>query len=1007
MKLSYGAPWHKTSWDRFIQELLPQLLSERIPLVGYHTEAAGHHRCRVKVVLRGKDGEVVVEHDDVPEPNDEGVFEMDGRWLVVSPKATEDDLDRAEIRCVGEQLFHFVEQRLGDAPQEMQWEETLAAAWVPITDWVREFLQQLGEELVEINWLSRQVHLRRVSIPERKKVFTPGHFGRTCPFETPEGPNVGRILTIAQGAEIRDSRLEIVENTPAANLGLSASAIPFLEHSDGNRLLMGANMMRQWIPQAQPEPALVQTGAEPDVPEFWCGRNLLTAFISWDGYTFEDAIVLSESAASRFQDPHPIEVGDKISNRHGSKGVVSCILPDVEMPHLNGVPIDLIYSVCGLVSRMNFGVVREALMGRIAKTESKPAIVPPFQAPSEKELRKRMTTAGISGDGMETLTVNGKRLQRPSTAGWVYWGRTIHDVRGKIHASVGDGRPQTVGANEYGMLANIGALETASELFNTCAAERDGSETLAEKVGKGELRQAGPPAPSFTRLVQRLEIAGIQVALEQECLRLTFQSPPNPCLQFALPVPHPWFRQHRLKRVGQLEELPEYAELESANSRLQQMVDSSAPKALIESAQTHLEEMLGAYLNAVVKPKDLLPNASVLFSGRTVTTPGPELHYDQIGLPEEICWTLFGPLLARETVPSTAPTRPTPELEESLDQLLAGSWVTVYTGWVLSPISSFLAFRPVRCPGRALRLPPLACELMNADFDGDQMAVFLPITKAGQLEAEQRLSIRAVVERNPELISSLDPRMDAVVGLASLSMTPEGHAEIEKLPGMKIEKGAAFITRRPLVDALREMVERKGVEEALTTSERLMRRGFEEAKTLGLSMNPFVGTSLDLPSPPEEDDRDQWESYTDEALHWLARCDEIDDDEFGPLNLLCKSGARGNTMQLLQLIGPNIATTDIDGRTVPTRHGWRQGLEPHEAFARVVGARRGIAEVMGEMFELERTGERALPSGYGLLPRARRANCPGVVFARAADKRESDPLLDAYSRQFVGLPPNA
>ena len=43
--------------------------------------------------------------------------------------------------------------------------------------------------------------------------------------------------------------------------------------------------------------ALVQTGNEPDAPEFWCGRNLLTAFISWDGDTFEDAILISVSAA--------------------------------------------------------------------------------------------------------------------------------------------------------------------------------------------------------------------------------------------------------------------------------------------------------------------------------------------------------------------------------------------------------------------------------------------------------------------------------------------------------------------------------------------------------------------------------------------------------------------------------------------------------------------------------------------------------------------------------------
>ena len=83
-------------------------------------------------------------------------------------------------------------------------------------------------------------------------------------------------FTIAQGAEIRDGRLVVVDSRPEANLGLSASMIPFLEHSDPNRLLMGANMLRQSLVPPTPEPALVQTGNEPDEPDFWTGNNLLT-----------------------------------------------------------------------------------------------------------------------------------------------------------------------------------------------------------------------------------------------------------------------------------------------------------------------------------------------------------------------------------------------------------------------------------------------------------------------------------------------------------------------------------------------------------------------------------------------------------------------------------------------------------------------------------------------------------------------------------------------------------
>ena len=143
-----------------------------------------------------------------------------------------------------------------------------------------------------------------------------------------------------------------MDESPEATLGLSAVLIPFLEHNDPPRILMGANMMRQWLspsaPEtapvncpkgmsrvaASPEPALVQTGYEPDAPDFWCGRNLLTAFISWGGDTLRSGIVISESCAARLNFPYAVEPGDKISNRHGTKGVISRILPDDEMPIL-------------------------------------------------------------------------------------------------------------------------------------------------------------------------------------------------------------------------------------------------------------------------------------------------------------------------------------------------------------------------------------------------------------------------------------------------------------------------------------------------------------------------------------------------------------------------------------------------------------------------------------------------------------------------------------------------
>ena len=97
-------------------------------------------------------------------------------------------------------------------------------------------------------------------IPQHERVFAPGDAGRTCPFMMPEGPNIYRLRSIASGAAVRDGRLVVVDERPEAGLSTVTALIPFLEHNDPSRLLMGSNMLRQWIAPPDPEPALVQTG---------------------------------------------------------------------------------------------------------------------------------------------------------------------------------------------------------------------------------------------------------------------------------------------------------------------------------------------------------------------------------------------------------------------------------------------------------------------------------------------------------------------------------------------------------------------------------------------------------------------------------------------------------------------------------------------------------------------------------------------------------------------------
>ena len=1057
MPLAASAPWHRESFDRFLNEGLPQLLASRVPLAGYRVEPTGTYACRVAVALDGPAGPVELEFADLPRPDADGLFALGGTRRVVVPLASSDALDAAEIRCVGEQLLAYVDERLGEAPAGLPWDDSVASAWLPLAAWITEFLATTAQVVDGLNWLSERTHLRRLVVPDRRKLIAPGHFGRVCPFETPEGPNIGRVLSIALGAAIRDGRLVVVDGRPEAALGLAASMLPLLEHSDANRVLMGLNMMRQQLVPPDPEPALVQTGNEPDAPAFWCGRNLLTAFVSWGIETFEDAILLSESCARKLDFPHPVEPGDKLANRHGSKGTVGRIVADDRMPHLaDGTPVELVYNFIGCHTRLNFGQLREAVLGRIARAEGRPAIVPPFHAPSADDLRQRLRDAGLPDSGMETLRLgrDGEPLDRPSTVGWVYWGKLSHLARAKLHAVAGPTwavpsdafQGQRQGELEYYALRDLGAFENLAEAHNTRSAERPDADTLAERVAAGPVQQAPPPTPAFAELARRLAVAGILVALDDGRLAFRFATPEECGLRLARPVPHPWLRDRELAAIGPagqlgrltaegrdgaqapadggaLTECPEYRAVVEANARLERMMAGRAPESLQQRTLADLEARV-ADLFAVQLPPgqprggprlafgDLerptpywgLGNR-VLFSGRAVISPAFDLSLEQVGLADDLAWTLFGPLVVREVGCEDEVRARTGRAAQALDALMARSWVLVNRAPTVLP-TSILAFRPVRCPGSVIRLHPLACPLLNADFDGDQAAVFLPLTDGAQREAGERLSVAAHLARDPELLKWLLPTQDMLWGLAALSRTPEGLAEIAHLAGTPVAAPDGFVTKSSLLEALRAVLEREGVAGALAALERLMHRGVQAARRSGASMSPFIGASLDVPTPPQSDDPGAWNAYAEELADRLAARTDYDDADLGPQLLAVKTAARGSLRQLLWLVGPRGAVVDATDALVPSRRGLREGLTPRESFLLVVGARRGLGRTV---VECTRTAygirEAAAPKGFNVLARALRASRPGAVFARAAATGEIDPLRDLDSRLFVGLPP--
>jgi hypothetical protein len=1024
MSTQFSAPWHTRSYNRFLNELLPDLIASRLPLESCNVTATGPYICEISVILSSTKKAVHLRIGNIPRPDEEGVFEVGGRKVVVMPTASHAELDKAEIRCVGEQIYDFIKSRLSEAPPDIEWDESLAQAWLPLDRWMQDFFSDANPEsrqrnapagtvqvLDEQNWLARCEHLRRILVtadllPGVERVSAPGRVGRVCPIMTPEGQNIGRILYIARGAEIRDGKIVIADSRPEASLSVTASNIPLLEYDDPNRALMGANMMRQWLVPPEPEAALVQTGNEPDSPKFWCGRNLLTAFVSWGASTYMDGIVISESCAKRLSFGRQIEVGDKLSNCHGAKGVIAQIMPDDEMPHLSdGTPVELVFNFIGLHTRMNYGQIREAVLGRIAHTEGSPMIAPPFSGPTDEEIRRRLAKEGLSDNGMETLSMgkDGPSLERPSTVGWVYWGVTQHLSREKIKIGIApQNKPTGLGELEYCALRRVKAFEIITELFNTQSSSREDSATLADRIAKGEIDLAAPPTPVFGELQRRLAAAGISAEFDGEKVKFSFANPPGKCLKLACPLPHPYLREQSLTEVGEFPGVPEFEALVEANSQTGRVLAGKSPESLVARSRENLRRAVQTFFEALFEQSPLSLHARVVFSGRAVAAPGDNLRIDQIGLPEEIAWALFGPMVIRELGDEQEARKRTKKATERLDKVMAQSWVVAWRTPTIE-VTTLLSFHPVRASGPAIRLHPLVCGWMNADFDGDQIAVFLPLTAATQQEAAEKLSVIGHLRRDLSLIATLLPMQDSLWGLAELSRKEEGLQQIRSVIGTNVAAPEGFITREALIETLQQILEQEGEEKAVEVVQQLMCLGFDAAKQSGASVNVFTGRSLSAPEQPDPLSEDSYLRYLHEVENEITSRIDYDSDDIGPQLLAVKSCARGTVSHLITGLRFR-AIRSIQGQLVFIPRGPIGGLRPEEMFEVAGLARRGLAQLALDIFEKDFSiRETFAPKGFNVFSRAKRLGCPGAVFARAAANGEVDPLTQLDARLFVGL----
>lgn len=228
-------------------------------------------------------------------------------------------------------------------------------------------------------------------------------------------------------------------------------------------------------------------------------------------------------------DLRKIQAGDKLSGRHGNKGVISQVRPVEDMPYLSdGTPVDIILNPLGVVSRMNLGQILETHLGWAADKLGYRAVTPGLDSASEEEIRLELKKAGLPEDG-KTILFDGRtgmKFDQPVTVGQIYMLKLNHLVEDKVHMrstgpySLITQQPlggkaqfggQRFGEMEVWALEGYGARHTLQEMLTIKSDDVLGRSAAYEAIIRGEPIK-GPNLPaSFNVLVNELKALSLDI----------------------------------------------------------------------------------------------------------------------------------------------------------------------------------------------------------------------------------------------------------------------------------------------------------------------------------------------------------------------------------------------------------------------------------------------------------------------------------------------------------------
>ena len=350
-----------------------------------------------------------------------------------------------------------------------------------------------------------------------------------------------------------------------------------------------------------------------------------------------------------------------------------------------------------------------------------------------------------------------------------------------------------------------------------------------EKYGKGSF-EAGMGAENLRKLLEKVDLEKLSVQIKKEIERSSEQKKlkllkrldtvesfrisgnrPEWMIMNVVPVIPPDLRPMVQLDGGRfatsdLNDL--YRRVINRNNRLKRLIELEAPEIIVRNEKRMLQESVDALIDnsrrgkpvtgaggrALKSLSDMLKGKQgrfrqnllgkrVDYSGRSVIVVGPELKIYQCGVPKEMAVELFKPFVMKELVgrgiahniknAKRMVERLRPEVWGILEEVIKDHPVMLNRAPTLHRLG-IQAFEPVLVEGRAIKLHPLVCTAFNADFDGDQMAIHLPLSPEAQAEARYLMLSTNNLLKPQDGKTVTVPTIDMVFGGYYLTMTVDG-----------------------------------------------------------------------------------------------------------------------------------------------------------------------------------------------------------------------------------------